>query len=117
MAIRQDITEAYFSSNDLQLTVTIKDTTGTIVDLTGLVAATYSVADKPTSTTNAFQKTLGAGITVADATGGVLQIVIADTDTASLEGEYYHELSIEDSSNEIFTVFYGAFPIRHNLNT
>ena len=115
MAIKQDITDIYFSGNDLVFTVTIKDENNVIVDLTGLVAATYFVARKPTSSSIVLTKTLGSGITVADAVNGVIQIVITNTDTTSLEGDFYHELKIENSSNQIYTVFFGQFPIRHNL--
>jgi hypothetical protein len=95
--------------DDKLLTFTIVDEDNEAVNLTGLVSAQWVLKRYPESTgTPSIEKTLGSGITVYDATGGILQVTVNSADTLSLTaGQYYHELRIKNSDSKLGTVTTG----------
>lgn len=64
------------------------------VNLTGSTI-TLILADEPNGTT---ALTLSGAAITLDSTGAVISVVVADTDTVSLLGEFYHELLAVDGS-------------------
>lgn len=51
-------------------------------------------------------------ITVTDAVGGLLQIKLDPTDTASLVGDYSHEMEVTDAAGNVSTVMSGRVSVQ-----
>ena len=92
--------------DDVSLKFTIKDKSETIVDLTGILAASFKIFDNFKDSA-ILEKTLGAGITNAAPTTGVLTVTLTDSDTGAeslLAGEHYFELKFTDAAGLIKTM-------------
>lgn len=99
-----------WSGDTKVLEVTITDASGNAVNLTG---ATISyVLQRSVGSTVTISKTTDDGISITDASGGVFQITLDASDTASLSGSYYHECQITDTSGNVSTVFTGTVTMK-----
>ena len=89
---------------------TIRDSSG-VVDLTG-ATFTFSVFPLGTSKVGAqtptFTKTLGSGITVTSAVGGILEVAFTPANTVDLVGTHEWELEIVESGGGTFLAGFGA---------
>jgi hypothetical protein len=63
------------------------------------------------------EKSVGSGITVTNAAGGVITIEIEPDDTETVFGAYYHELEVIDAAGDIGTVLRGTMTITRALVT
>lgn len=92
----------------------VVDDDGTPQDLTG-ASATYAVFDLDPDTgasiTEQFSKTIGSGITITSAAAGLLTITVLASNTAPLDGDYFHELQVTIGSTTQ-TPFFGALRLR-----
>jgi hypothetical protein len=99
-----------WTGNDLDVQFNVTDDNSSALNLTG-VTARWAAAKDPYSTANSIYKTSTAGtseIQFTNSTGGVLKVKLNESDTnALLEGVYYHELEIQDSTGQPFTVAIG----------
>jgi hypothetical protein len=103
-----------FSGDSKTLSVAITDTDGQSVTLTGATCA-YTIREAITSTTSLVTKATGGnGITVS---GSTVTITLSPSDTASLDGTYYHELQITDSSGHVSTAFQDVVSIKRDIIT
>jgi len=97
------------------LTVTVRDedadgNPGDPIDITNY-SFTYSFADSAGAEYD-FQKSVGSGIEIIDATNGVLEVTLDPADTENNGGKtYYHELQYTDTEGNVATVFSGDFEI------
>lgn len=83
------------SGDDRTLTVTLRDRSGP-VSLTGTYVWILASGDSPDDT---------AEITkTGSVTAGVLTVTLADTDTDSLDGRYYHEATVTETSSSAESV-------------
>lgn len=87
---------------DIVLEITATDSDGAAIDLTG-ATITWTLRTRRGNAAT-ITKTTGSGVTVTDAVGGVFEVTITDTDTASLNGTYYHEAKIVDSGGLVSRV-------------
>lgn len=71
----------------------VTDSNGNDYDLTPVTDAIFTLT-RERGETPAVTKTLGDGITIYDVSGGMLRVVLSETDTASLDGLYHHETKI-----------------------
>jgi hypothetical protein len=104
-----------YSGDDITLNTSVKNASGGALDLTGLLAAQWVMQKHPETLLSgvAITKTLGAGVTVVNATLGTMRIVIDGVDSEDLEsGEYYHELRIQDTNDDVYTVLTGLVNLR-----
>ena len=96
------------------LEVTVYDEVGAIVNLLGATARFgFANAGKPWTTIES--KTIGDGITVIDATNGVLQVKLDDVDTQGRHGKYVFELDMTDAQSNVSTILVGEFTIKKGL--
>lgn len=100
-----------------RLRISIKDPSGTAVSLIGAQSIKWWVAKRVTSTTRFLEKTVGDGITVDDAAGGLLTISLDPEETEDVSGDYYHELEVIDSAGDIGTVLRGTMTVVRALVT
>ncbi len=103
MTSGQDFTIA--AGDDHVLTVTVKDESGAVVDLSGASDIIWALADSAVATSRVVKKLSTGGITlVSGGTTGVCSIAIAAADTAGLVSrpaaggnKLFHELEIRMS--------------------
>lgn len=114
MAERLDLD--FHAGDDKRLEVTVYNSDGDVVNLTGLTAAKWSLAKTVNSTALATHSMVDGNITVVSASTGRLNIVIDAADTEDLKGVYYHEAEITDADGNVGTILYGSVNIRASLN-
>ena len=106
------------SGNDRSVNITVTDDDGNAVDLTG-ATITWKAATSPEASSALITKTNDStnGISVSTPSNGVLTINLDPADTQSLDGVYYHETLVTDSSGNKSTVAIGHMKVRPNLIT
>jgi len=119
-AVNQDVgtspTNPVFPSATVRLSVTVSGPDGNPTDLTNVQAIDYGFYGvspaKDYEAPPLFEKTLGSGVTVTDAAGGVFEIEILPADTKDLwPGEYYHQAAIQDAANDFYPALTGTFQL------
>jgi hypothetical protein len=100
-----------------RLLVTVKTPAGAVVSLVGAQSIKWWVAKRVTSSVRLLEKSVGSGITVTNAAGGLLTIALNPADTKAVSGDYYHELEVIDSAGDIGTVLRGTVTILRALVT
>lgn len=104
-----------YQGNDKKISVTIKDSTGIAVDLTG-ASAEYQISRKFDNTALVSGTIADSSITVTDAGAGKLDIDLTDVETDGLEpGKYHHELKVTLSTGMEYTVFFEELEVRDSL--
>ena len=98
-----------FSGDDKNIQFTITDEDNAASDITG-ASATWACSRR-VKTSTLISKTVGSGITIVSGVGGVLLVSLAQADTASLRGDYYHELEIVDAAGKKTTAAYGTMTV------
>jgi hypothetical protein len=102
----------------------VRDESGVVVDLTGVTItwemgrfAVYSKAGVLTAPRSPLvTKTIGSGVTVTDAVGGLFQVTLASTDTKTLApDDYYHEAEITEAGGAVYTTTEGRFVLLIDL--
>lgn len=91
------------------LDVVVKDSNGFPVDLTG-TAVRWQLGKSATARPPLVQKSVGNGITLADAANGRFEVTLSAADTQALRGSYYHEAEVDDLGT-IATVLAGKVQI------
>lgn len=92
------------SGDDRTLTVTLRDRTQTVVALTGTYVFVITSGDTPDSGTEISKS--------GSVTAGVATVTIDDTDTDSLFGRFYFEMTVtETSSAAESVVMWGSVDI------
>ncbi len=104
------------SGTELVMNITVRDDDSAVVDLTG-GSVRFAAARSRTSTivldSNASPQTATA--TITDAANGVIQVVVTDTITEDLSGDYYFECKFTDASGRETTVTRGWISVTDNL--
>lgn len=102
MATTVDFT--MFEGDSKVLNVTVRDTLGALVDLTG-VTIIFALA-KNAKSEPLFTKAVGSGITIPDPEGGVFEVVLDPENTRGLKGKLYYEAEVNDAGT-LSTVLTG----------
>ena len=95
-------------------TVTIKDDAGSTVNIAGATLS-WKIAEGKDATAD-ITKTNGSGIAITDGPNGVLTLTLDEADTASLVGDYYHEIQAVDGSGVTQTMLRGTLRIERTLH-
>ncbi len=91
---------------DEPITLTIKDSDGNAQDITGWTIR-LTLKDYPSDTdANAV---LQEDAVITNASGGLAQFNLSDSDTDSLEGTYYYDIRYKDSGGDIKVIYSGKF--------
>lgn len=95
-----------FRGDTLRLRFAVKDGTGAVKDLSSVSDARWAIYKRGLSAA-ALSKSLGAGITVTDAAGGLVLVAVSAGDTAALDpGLHEDELELTIGS-DVQTVAHG----------
>lgn len=103
-----------YSGDDHEVTFTITNAAGNPQSLTGATAIKWEVFGVGAAI---IQKSLGSGITLVNVNGtddGV-KVVLVPSDTASLDGEYEHELEAVDILGKTSTLLVGIMTVEKDL--
>jgi len=105
-----------YKGDDLTLQVTVKNADGTAKDLTGATIK-WQLSTGVNATPPLLSKAVGTGITITNAAGGVFEIAIAQSDTASMPAKdtYYHEAEVTDGAGKKSTVLTGTAKVKAAL--
>jgi len=118
MALGKEQDFSMHSGDNRSLSVTITDQSQAVLDVSGAAitwALSRAVTDKVEPKGVAIvSKTVGSGITITDGSNGLVEVTIAEADTASLAGTYYHEMQMVLSGNTS-TIMYGTVIIKKDL--
>jgi hypothetical protein len=99
-----------YSGDTVNVAVTITDSNGDAVDLTG--ATSSWVLTSFSGSTVYVTKSSGAGtITYGGVSTNVATVALTASDTDDLDGIFRHELEIVDSTNNVSTVCVGTVVI------
>lgn len=108
-----------FAGNGRKLIIDIvADETGDPEDITDATVLWQCARGTTTkfSRTPVITKTMGHGIVVSDASGGVVEVSLTAADTASLPaGTYYHELLVIDVTGDQQNLVADTFTIKRRL--
>ncbi len=106
-----------YSGEDVTITVSLTDSDGNALstaDVNAISEYQYIIATGPYAASNLVSKTVGNGVTL-DNSAITATIVLADTDTDDLDGQYYHEAKATDSSGNETTSFSGTLIIQRSV--
>lgn len=102
-----------FQGDTKVLVFTVSQGSGT-ADLTD-AAIRWQLA-KSVSKEALVEKSVGSGITITDAAGGVFEVLLEPEDTEALSaGAYYYEAEVTDGDDNVSTVATGALTLTRTL--
>ena len=101
----------FFSGDDVSIDTIVKDESGNVIDISG--ASLLFVISRKTKSLAA--KTKSA--TINDAPAGDASIILTDTETALLLGDYVYQLEITDASGNKEIVSDGNLTIKRRIPT
>lgn len=102
----------------LNFTLTNGDASGTPLDISDAVVVWQ--ASKGTvarfSAIPVLTKTVAnGGLTIVDELNGQILVELLPADTQALNGNFYHELQLQDASGDVATAFAGEFVVKRAL--
>jgi len=104
-----------WAGDDKTLQVTVQDSSGDPVDITGATAIRWQLSKSATKRPALIEKALLDGVTVISAPGGRFDVTLEPEDTEDLKGDYYHEAELIDSGGRVATVLTGTATINPAL--
>ncbi|MEE8551512.1 MAG: hypothetical protein V3T08_09705 [Gemmatimonadota bacterium] len=119
----QNPTIEIFSGDTKRLNYTVRDANGAAIDITGgtfrwglskLSQEALGEGKVKPQGDALVTKTLGLGITLTAPTLGQLRVTLDPADTASLKGDFYHELEMV-LAGATSTVAFGRIDIKKDL--
>lgn len=105
------------SGDELVLPITVRDNDDALVNLSGATAR-FAMARKPRATTMDIDSAASpptATVVFTDAVNGLLTVTITDENTEALEGDYYYECKVTDSTGREAVVARGWISFAINL--
>jgi hypothetical protein len=96
----------FIAGDTLVAIVHVTDDDGTDYDLSAVTAVDFVLATRRGGTP-VVSKALGDGVTITDAAGGLLRVVVESAETLSLAGNYHHETRVTEPSR-VATVSVGS---------
>ena len=103
-----------FSGDSIILKFNAVDEYGDVINLTGATLK-WQLAQNATATP-LLTKTVGAGITVTNASGGLFEVRLSFFETRTLSpGNFYHEVELTTSGGDKYTIFNGALVLARKL--
>ncbi len=105
------------SGDELVLPITVRDNDDAIVNLAGATAR-FAMARKPRATVidiDSAASPATASVIFTDAANGLLTVTITDENTEALEGDFYYECKVTDSTGREAVVARGWISFAVNL--
>lgn len=112
MARKRDFT--MFSGDTKTLAVSVTEESDNSPTNIENATVAWKVA-RSLKTAAVISKSTSSGITITSGTLGLLEITLDPADTASLSGDYMHELQITFQDGEVATVMKGVMTVEPDL--
>jgi len=85
-------------------------------DLTGATELTFTVRATAAAAANSIQKTLGSGVTITYAAGGLFEVVVDPADTTALSVlDYRFDVAVTTPALTRRVIAVGIFPVRDGV--
>lgn len=98
-------------------TLTLKDSSDSVVNLTGYTSAEMDLRTDPDATSSLLTLTTGNGRIALGASAGTVTLTISASDTAGLTAtEGVYDLEITDANSNVFRILEGTFTIRRGIS-
>lgn len=110
-SVNQDVSMRSGDTKKIDIVVDELDSAGVVTGQVNLSGATIKWKAFDTSGMEQISKTTASGITILDAVGGKLQVLLDPADTAALEGRFLHETEVTDASGNVSTVTTGVLKV------
>ena len=108
---KQDIRSDFYAGNTKDIQITIVDDTSAPFNLSGCEIAWCLFTDDWEPLVRKSSANGSAEIEVTDEAGGIVEIHLIPTDTATLQGTYRHQCNVIDSYGYVETVTTGTISI------
>jgi len=105
-----------FRGDTLDIVITVRDSAGELVDISTATEIRWTMTDNVAGTLIA-EKTLGAGVEIANSTSFVVALDSADTlaiQGATQDATAYHEATVSTADGGIYTVISGEIISRES---
>jgi len=98
-----------FQHNTIPINLTIDDTSGTAIDISGYKFWITIKTNESDSDVNAIVQNTSTA--PAGSTDGKITLTLSKTDTDQTAGDYYYDIQMMDLSNSVYTLFKGIVTI------
>ena len=97
--------------------LTLKDSTGTVVNLSGYSSAEMDLRQNPEESSTILELTTTNGRIALGGAAGTVTLTVSATDTANLTADDgVYDLEITDSGGNVFRILEGSYSIRRNIS-
>lgn len=98
-------------------TLTLKDSSDTLINLTGYTSAEMDLRETPESSSEVITLTTANNRITLGGSAGTVTLSISAADTANLTaGDGVFDLEIVDGSSRVFRILEGTYTIRRNIS-
>lgn len=111
--------DLWVAGSTRRFSIPIVDSAGAAKNLTGASSIDFRLTDLSAvegTPTTLIPKAIGSGVTITDASGGIVQVLIDASDTISLQpGDYHFEVKVVDAANDTESVTLGQARLTASL--
>jgi tRNA threonylcarbamoyladenosine modification (KEOPS) complex Pcc1 subunit len=98
-------------------TLTLKDSSDTLINLTGYTSAEMDLRETPESSSEVLTLTTANNRIALGGSAGTVTLSISAADTANLTaGDGVFDLEVVDGSSRVFRILEGTYTIRRNIS-
>ena len=98
-------------------TLTLKDASDTVINLTGYASAEMDLRDTPESSSEVLTLTTANSRIALGGSAGTVTLTITAADTANLvAGDGVFDLEVVDGSSNVFRILEGTYTVRRNIS-
>jgi len=98
-------------------TLTLKDSSDTLINLTGYTSAEMDLRETPESSSEVLTLTTANNRITLGGSAGTVTLSISSADTANLTaGDGVFDLEVVDGSSRVFRILEGTYTIRRNIS-
>ena len=98
-------------------TLTLKDSSDTLINLTGYTSAEMDLRETPESSSEVLTLTTGNSRITLGGSAGTVILEISASDTASLTvGDGVYDLELTDANSKIYRIMEGTYSVRGNTS-
>ena len=98
-------------------TLTLKDSSDTLINLTGYTSAEMDLRETPESSSEVLTLTTANNRVTLGGSAGTVTLSISAADTANLTaGDGVFDLEVVDGSSRVYRILEGTYTIRRNIS-
>ena len=98
-------------------TLTLKDSSDTVVNLTGYNSAEMDLRENPDSSATLLTLTISNSRIALGGTAGTVILTISASDTSNLQaGDGHYDLEIGNAAGNVYRLLEGTYSVRRNVS-